>query len=107
MAIFHSVLVGCLSVPFWLWRCKIHSLVSFFRLDLFFGLRFFMDSVLINLQGVLIYLVLFSGLFKVLSVFSDSVDFSCPKSNFFLNFLGAFCVGLLLPHFSSFWFCSF
>ncbi len=43
-----------------------------------------MDSVLINLQSVLIYLVLFSGLFKGLSVFSDSVDFSCPKSKLFL-----------------------
>ena len=37
---------------------------------------------------------------------SDSVDFSYSKG-LFLIFLSLFCVGLLLPHFSSFWFCSF
>ena len=38
----------------------------------------------------MIYLVLFSGLFKGLSIFSDSVDFSYSKGSFFLIFLGLF-----------------
>ena len=41
-------------------------------------------------RAVLMYLVLFSGLFKGLSLFSHSVDFSFFKGSFFLNFLGAF-----------------
>ena len=42
-------------------------------------------------RAVLIYLVLFSGLFQGLSSFSDSVDFSYSKGSFFLIFLGLFC----------------
>ena len=79
---------------------------------MFFGLPVFRGSVPRNLQGcfdvlssffrvysvpvlaicraVLKYLVLFSGLFKGLSLFSHSVDFSFSKGSFFLNFLGAF-----------------
>ena len=41
-------------------------------------------------RAVLIYSVLFSGLFSGLSIFSDSVDFSYSKGSFFLIFLGLF-----------------
>ena len=41
-------------------------------------------------RAVLIYLVLFSGLFWGLSIFSDSVDFSFSKGSVFLIFLVAF-----------------
>ena len=41
-------------------------------------------------RAVLIYLVLFSGLFLELSVFSDSVDFSYSEGSFFLFFSGIF-----------------
>ena len=41
-------------------------------------------------RAVLIYLVLFSGLFSRLSIFSDSVDFSYSEGSFFLFFSGNF-----------------
>ena len=41
-------------------------------------------------RAVLIYLVLFSGLFLGLSLFSDSVDFSYSKGSFFLILLRSF-----------------
>ena len=97
---------------FCLGRYRIRTLVSFFSSGLFFGLPVFRGSVLRNLQGcfdilssffrvysvpflatcraVLIDLVLFSGLFKGLSLFSDSVDFSFCKCSFFLILTGLF-----------------
>ena len=112
MAIFHSVRVWCDSVLFCLGRYRIRTLVNFFSSGLFFGLPVFRGSVLRNLQGcfdilssfwggysvqflaicraVLIYLVQFSGLFKGLSLFSDSVDFSSSKCSYFLIFTGLF-----------------
>ena len=56
-------------------------------------------------MAILIYLVLFSGLFSGLYIFSDSVDFSYSKDSFCYSSHGFF-VGLLLPRIS-FWFCSF
>ena len=56
-------------------------------------------------KAVLIYLVLFSGLFLRLSLFSDSVDFSYSKDQISYSSQGFF-MGRLLPRFS-FWFCSF
>ena len=47
-------------------------------------------SFLAICRAVLIYLVLFSGLFEGLSIFSDSVDFSYSKGSLFLIFLGLF-----------------
>ena len=41
-------------------------------------------------KAVLVYLVLFPGLFLSLSLFSDSVDFSYSKGSFFLFFSGLF-----------------
>ena len=41
-------------------------------------------------RALLIYLVLFSGLFLGLSHFSDSVDFSCSECSIFLFFSGIF-----------------
>ena len=86
MAIFHSVLVWCRSVLFCLGRCRIHSLVSFFSL----GQLLSLEVLFLAFSGaVLIYVVLFSGLFYGISIFSDSVDFIYSKGSFFLNFPGA------------------
>jgi len=41
-------------------------------------------------RDVLIYLVLFGGLFESLSLFSESVDLSFSKGSFFLIFSGLF-----------------
>ena len=41
-------------------------------------------------KAVLVYLVIFPGLFLSLSLFSDSVDFSYSKGSFFLFFSGLF-----------------
>ena len=78
-------------ILFCLGRYKIHSLVRFFSLGLFFGIPVFRDSFLAICRTVLIYLVLVSGLFWGLSLFSDSVDFSFSKGSFFLIFSGLFC----------------
>ena len=49
-----------------------------------------MSPFLAVCRAVLIYLVLFSGLFLELSVFSDSVDFSYSEGSFFNIFLRDF-----------------
>ena len=74
------------DVLFCLGRCRIHSLVSFFSL----GQLLSLEVLFLAFSGVvLIYVVLFSGLFYGISIFSDSVDFIYSKGSFFLNFPGA------------------
>ena len=103
------------DVLFCLGRYRIRTLVSFFSSGSFFGLPVFRGSVLRNLQGcfdilssffrvyfvpflaicrailISFFFFCFSGLFKGLSLLSDSVDFSFSKCSFFLIFsAGAF-----------------
>ena len=51
-----------------------------------------MSPFLAICRTVLIYLVLFSGLFLELSVFGDSVDFNYSEGSFFLFLSGTFHV---------------
>ena len=71
----------------------------------------FSDSVLSSSQGCFLIIDLFLSCLSLgRSLFSDSVDFSCSKGFFFFFFLNSsegFFVGILIPCFSSFWFCSF
>ena len=63
------------------------------------------DPFLAICSAVFIYLVLFSGLFSGLSLFSDSVDFSFSNGNLKKKkkkISRGFFMGLLLPRFSSF-----
>jgi len=100
VAIFYSVLIWCRCVLFSLGRCRIHSLVSFFSLGLFFGLRVFWGSVLSNLQGWFDMLSFCVCFFRV-----------CSKA--FIALVILLISTIQRVHFSSFswgfsfWFCSF
>ena len=94
VASFHSILVWCHSVLFCWGRCRIHSLVSFFSLGLFFGLLVFRGSILSNLQGCFDILRYFfqvcSKAFLSLMILLISAFL---RANFFKQNLGAFsCV---------------
>ena len=90
VAIFHSGLVWCRSVLFCLGHCRIHSLVSFFRLGLFFGLRVFRDSVFSNLQSCFDILSSFFGFVLRAFYLQWFCWYQLFKGLIFLNFLGAF-----------------
>ena len=57
-----------------------------------------MSPFLAVCRAVLIYLVIFSGLFLELSVFSDSVDFSYSEGS---------CFNIFLRDFSCIFYCAF
>ena len=90
VAIFHSGLVWCRSVLFCSGRCRIHSLVSFFRLGLFSGLRVFRDSVFSNLQSCFDILNFFFGFVLRAFYLKWFCWYQLFKGLIFLNFLGAF-----------------
>ena len=101
MATFHSVLVWCRSVLFCLGRCRIHWLVSFFSLGLFFGLPCFRGFVLSNFWGLFWYTWFFfrvcSKAFLSLVILLIS---AILRAHFSYSSQGFF-VGLLLSEFLS------